>query len=191
MLNKNLLLLSLIIIILFSGCKSKKPVVERPSKPPVAEVPKEIPEESKVEVEVIEQISEEVKANEEVPSVQKVRTSPPVRREFRAAWVATVANINWPSKPGLSSKEQQQEAIKLLDLLTENGHYPYSDLDRQPVAPVQPLGGGAMMLPFTETVVPEGQTPDETNASTTSRATASSGSPTAHSSAEAAPSGRT
>jgi len=29
--------------------------------------------------------------------------SPKAEREFRAAWVATVANINWPSKPGLST----------------------------------------------------------------------------------------
>ncbi len=41
-------------------------------------------------------------------------------KEFRAAWVATVANINWPSKPGLSTAEQQQEAIKLLDYLKEH-----------------------------------------------------------------------
>src|SRR5436305_264574 len=27
---------------------------------------------------------------------------PPVPREFRAAWVATVGNIDWPSRPGLS-----------------------------------------------------------------------------------------
>ncbi len=45
---------------------------------------------------------------------------PRVEREFRAAWVATVANINWPSKPGLSSKEQQEQAIALLDLLQYN-----------------------------------------------------------------------
>mgnify|MGYP002639621893 CR=1 FL=1 len=38
-----------------------------------------------------------------------------VPREFRAAWVATVANIDWPSKPGLSVAEQQAEAISLLD----------------------------------------------------------------------------
>jgi len=38
-----------------------------------------------------------------------------VPREFRAAWVATVANIDWPSKPGLSTDEQQAEAISLLD----------------------------------------------------------------------------
>jgi len=45
---------------------------------------------------------------------------PKTEREFRAAWVATVANINWPSKPGLSTDIQQKEAIKLLDLLRRN-----------------------------------------------------------------------
>ena len=40
-----------------------------------------------------------------------------VAKEFRAAWVATVANINWPSKPGLSTEQQQKEAIALLDFL--------------------------------------------------------------------------
>ena len=40
-----------------------------------------------------------------------------VEKEFRAAWVATVANINWPSKPGLSTAEQQKEAIAQLDFL--------------------------------------------------------------------------
>lgn len=41
-------------------------------------------------------------------------------REFRAAWVASVANINWPSKPGLSTVEQQIEAVTILDYLQEN-----------------------------------------------------------------------
>jgi len=45
---------------------------------------------------------------------------PSAEREFRAAWVATVDNINWPSKPGLPVEEQKKEAIKLLDLLYEN-----------------------------------------------------------------------
>jgi uncharacterized lipoprotein YddW (UPF0748 family) len=45
---------------------------------------------------------------------------PKAAAEFRAAWVATVANINWPSKPGLSTREQQQEAIELLDFLKTN-----------------------------------------------------------------------
>ena len=47
-------------------------------------------------------------------------TLPEVNREFRAAWVATVANINWPSKRTLSTDQQKQEAIQLLDLLESN-----------------------------------------------------------------------
>lgn len=46
-----------------------------------------------------------------------ITAAPKVMQEFRAAWIASVANINWPSKPGLSTAEQQKEAIALLDLL--------------------------------------------------------------------------
>lgn len=45
---------------------------------------------------------------------------PRVDKEFRAAWVATVANANWPSKPGLSSTDQQKEAIEILDFLKDH-----------------------------------------------------------------------
>ncbi len=45
---------------------------------------------------------------------------PQVSTEFRAAWVATVANIDWPSKPGLSTQEQQREAIAILDHLKDH-----------------------------------------------------------------------
>lgn len=41
-------------------------------------------------------------------------------REFRAAWVATVANINWPSRPGLPVPVMKNEALELLDLLVEH-----------------------------------------------------------------------
>jgi len=40
---------------------------------------------------------------------------PDLLREFRGVWVATVANIDWPSKPGLSSDEQQRQALAILD----------------------------------------------------------------------------
>lgn len=40
---------------------------------------------------------------------------PAAPREFRAAWVATVANIDWPSKPGLDSAQQQAEIRSILD----------------------------------------------------------------------------
>lgn len=36
-------------------------------------------------------------------------------REFRAAWVATVANIDWPSAPGLSVEQQKQEMVALMN----------------------------------------------------------------------------
>ncbi len=45
---------------------------------------------------------------------------PAAEREFRAAWVATVANINWPSKPGLPVDSQQKEALALLDFLAKH-----------------------------------------------------------------------
>ena len=46
--------------------------------------------------------------------------TPSAEREFRAAWVATVDNINWPSKPGIPVEDQKKEAIELLDLLYKN-----------------------------------------------------------------------
>lgn len=44
------------------------------------------------------------------------RAQPPeVPREFRGAWVATVYNIDWPSRQGLSAEQQQREMIAILD----------------------------------------------------------------------------
>lgn len=43
------------------------------------------------------------------------------KRELRAAWIATVANIDWPSKPGLPALQQQQEFIRRLDQLQAIG----------------------------------------------------------------------
>ncbi len=41
---------------------------------------------------------------------------PPVPQEFRGLWVATVANIDWPSRRDLDAASQRQEAIRILDL---------------------------------------------------------------------------
>jgi len=47
---------------------------------------------------------------------QPVAIAPPEpQREFRGAWIATVANIDWPSKPGLTVAEQKAELVSLLD----------------------------------------------------------------------------
>ena len=37
-------------------------------------------------------------------------------REFRGAWVATVHNIDWPSRRGLPSDRQKKELADMLDL---------------------------------------------------------------------------
>lgn len=41
--------------------------------------------------------------------------APPAPREFRAAWVASVTNIDWPSRRDLTTAQQQAEIIALLD----------------------------------------------------------------------------
>ncbi|MCW3113640.1 MAG: glycoside hydrolase [Segetibacter sp.] len=41
--------------------------------------------------------------------------------EFRAVWIATVDNIDWPSKKGLPVDKQKDEFIRLLDLHKRNG----------------------------------------------------------------------
>jgi uncharacterized lipoprotein YddW (UPF0748 family) len=40
---------------------------------------------------------------------------PRPQREFRGAWIATVANIDWPSIPTLTTAQQKTELIALLD----------------------------------------------------------------------------
>jgi uncharacterized lipoprotein YddW (UPF0748 family) len=46
---------------------------------------------------------------------------PTVMREFRGVWVATVANMDWPSKAGLSTWDQQRELLTILDRATSLG----------------------------------------------------------------------
>lgn len=45
----------------------------------------------------------------------------PPPREWRAAWVATVANIDWPSRPGLPAAAQQAEIRRLCDTAARTG----------------------------------------------------------------------
>ena len=59
----------------------------------------------------------------ESPYIRAVEdAAPPVAtvshtRELRGAWIASVWNLNWPSKPGLSGTAQQLELITILDRL--------------------------------------------------------------------------
>lgn len=48
--------------------------------------------------------------------IERIRASlPHLDREFRAVWVATVANIDWPSQPGLPAHKQQSELVDILE----------------------------------------------------------------------------
>jgi uncharacterized lipoprotein YddW (UPF0748 family) len=45
----------------------------------------------------------------------------PPKHEFRAVWVTTLANLDWPSSSRLSTYNQQKEFIKLLDKMQKMG----------------------------------------------------------------------
>lgn len=52
-----------------------------------------------------------------IPPLQSAQDTapPPITREFRGVWIATVGNIDWPSRPGLSTWDQQAELIAILN----------------------------------------------------------------------------
>ncbi len=46
---------------------------------------------------------------------------PETPREFRGAWIASVANIDWPSHPGLAAEAQRDEARELVQVARRTG----------------------------------------------------------------------
>jgi uncharacterized lipoprotein YddW (UPF0748 family) len=52
---------------------------------------------------------------------EEIKPKPEPKREFRAAWIATVENIDWPSEPGLPVDQQKKELTSLLDFLQDAG----------------------------------------------------------------------
>jgi uncharacterized lipoprotein YddW (UPF0748 family) len=49
------------------------------------------------------------------PTLLAAAEPPPLVREFRGVWVATVGNIDWPSRAGLPADVQQKELVALLN----------------------------------------------------------------------------
>lgn len=47
------------------------------------------------------------------------RVPPRPLREMRGAWIATIANLDWPSKPGLTTEQQKAELIRMLDVAVQ------------------------------------------------------------------------
>ncbi|MCM4154977.1 family 10 glycosylhydrolase [Gramella sp. AN32] len=103
--TRRLGILPIICIFFLFGCKStQKPVAENPEKTQ--------------EVQNEHSIIEEVTSPSEEMEEDEVFNLPPINiAEFRGAWIASVANINWPSKPTLSTENQKKEALEVLDLL--------------------------------------------------------------------------
>ncbi|MBL8723262.1 MAG: family 10 glycosylhydrolase [Planctomycetes bacterium] len=55
----------------------------------------------------------------EARAARRAPTPPPLPREFRGAWVATVANIDWPSRPGLPTAAARAELDQIVARASE------------------------------------------------------------------------
>ena len=114
--KRQIILFLAVVALQISACSTSKPVAKTPKRTI------EISEETEVVSEPQKTVPQKVETPKKVLP-KKIRVeAPPVMREFRAAWVATVANINWPSKSGLSTAAQQKEAIALLDFLKKHNY---------------------------------------------------------------------
>ena len=104
--------LPVLLSLAFAACGSPSTPVVRPEPPPAPPPAAPAP-------------ADPAPAPEAPPApsgvVVDAETLPGPAREFRAAWVATVANIDWPSEPGLSTEAQQAELTALLDRAVEVG----------------------------------------------------------------------
>lgn len=54
-------------------------------------------------------------------TVARAQETASPKREFRGVWIATVANIDWPSKRNLSVDQQKEELLDILDQHKSNG----------------------------------------------------------------------
>ncbi|MCS7091569.1 MAG: family 10 glycosylhydrolase [Verrucomicrobiota bacterium] len=54
-------------------------------------------------------------------SAESLPDPPEPPYEFRAAWIATVRNLHWPSRPGLAPSAQQAELRRLFDAAAQSG----------------------------------------------------------------------
>lgn len=114
-----LALMSLVVVFAVS-CKSRKG--KQPQVQAVTNVaPPAVVEKTTAETPASAPSQASAVQKKEAPKEEKVLVQlPEVPREFRAAWIATVANINWPSKRNLTTAQQKEEAIQLLDMLKNN-----------------------------------------------------------------------
>ncbi|RIV27634.1 glycoside hydrolase [Fibrisoma montanum] len=128
---RSVVCLALLLAVFFwNGCRRPKPVVTK--KPPVSR-----PKATAVKPDPAKPASTTAVAAKPVPTRPPVVATTPVdtveteeltalvplppKREFRAVWIATVDNIDWPSKKGLLPADQQQEIVALFDQQQQMG----------------------------------------------------------------------
>jgi uncharacterized lipoprotein YddW (UPF0748 family) len=56
-----------------------------------------------------------------LPLMAQTTAVPPPVRELRGSWIATVANINWPTQPGQPAAVQQQQLRRLIQSAADLG----------------------------------------------------------------------
>lgn len=110
----------------WSSCRQAQPVVTRrppvkappptanrpvPPKPPVAKTTLPKPTSAVVTTPV-----DTLETEEEVDQLPA-----PPKREFRAVWIATIDNLDWPTRKGLPVADQQRELTELFDLNQQMG----------------------------------------------------------------------
>ncbi|WP_460976918.1 glycoside hydrolase family 10 protein [Spirosoma knui] len=110
--------------IVWGSCRQSKPVATKkplparpvPQKPVAAKPPAPKTTTSKPTTAVVVAPEDTVEFEEVVDL-----TPPPPKREFRAVWIATVDNIDWPTKKGLPVADQQREIVAMFDQQQQMG----------------------------------------------------------------------
>jgi uncharacterized lipoprotein YddW (UPF0748 family) len=72
-------------------------------------------------VAAISACSSDVSTTAPIPVAKVDTMPPPIQREMRGLWIATVANIDWPSQTGLPAAQQQAELRDIMDRATAAG----------------------------------------------------------------------
>jgi uncharacterized lipoprotein YddW (UPF0748 family) len=101
---------SLVLLLSLAACAPQSPAPLPPVPKPVPATPP--PGEVMIDPRRVDVPTE---LNAPLRGATSLPTAPAVAREFRAVWVATVDNIDWPSRRDLSTEEQQRELIAILD----------------------------------------------------------------------------
>ena len=119
--------LVLLVCLFLGSCRETKPVVTRrppvaPARPGVVKpvVPKPVVVKATPPKPVLPPVVvppvDTTEAEDVIDEPIRQNDGPmPPKREFRAVWIATIDNIDWPSKKGLPVTDQQRELVNMFD----------------------------------------------------------------------------